>query len=170
MLACRPKVERPWFERVARPERAASTVTCISARRRTGSLTTRLVHAGLLRAKRGLGGGVILLFVHDCAPACVRVMELSDALGLTWSIGLKLLAYPVSEIGLGATIRRLEEMNTTPSESLACADRSVRFVSHAMDCFIELLDNFSLADLASGKTAVKVRRSGRATHFPSVVR
>lgn len=87
----------------------------------------RLVQAGLLRAKRGPGGGVML-------------------------------ARPASAIGLGAAIRLLEEINTnTGAENCARADRSFNFLSEALTQFIDLLDDFTLADLASGRSPAVTR-------------
>lgn len=87
----------------------------------------RLVQAGLLRAKRGPGGGVML-------------------------------ARPASTISLGAAIRLLEEMNTsTGAEVCARGDRSFNFISEAVTQFIDLLDDFTLADLASGRSPAVTR-------------
>ena len=83
---------------------------------------SRLVHAGLLRTKRGPGGGVML-------------------------------AVPATGMNLGAAIRQLEAMNTSATNVTGSQRmRSVSFMSEALSQFIDLLDDFTIADLASGRS------------------
>lgn len=115
----------------------------------------------------------ILLCVNDRVPDCVPVKVLCASLGLTSANGLKLatrlvqagllrtkrgpgggvmLARPAASISLGAAIRLLEEKNTSGAVDIGSRrDRSVNFMNEALVQFINLLDRFTLADLAAGR-------------------
>jgi Rrf2 family transcriptional regulator, nitric oxide-sensitive transcriptional repressor len=119
----------------------------------------------------------ILIFVHEHAPETLSVSSISDALQLSSSIGLKLvnrlvkaglllgkrgpgggvmLAKPSSQISLGATIRQLEAMNRVDVSEDLGTERASKFVSGALDCFLEVLDGFTLQDLGGGRPQLKL--------------
>jgi DNA-binding IscR family transcriptional regulator len=122
----------------------------------------------------------ILTCVYENSPACMPVSAICEQLNLSNSIGLKLvnrlvhakllrakrgpgggtvLARPASKIGIGVTIRQLEAMNAVGDRDLDGgnrADRASKFVGEALSCFLELLDNFTLEDLAGGHARLEV--------------
>ncbi len=143
----------------------------------------------------------ILLCVNDLAPACVPVQTLATALGLSLPNALKHVNCLVhaglvsakrgpgggvsfirspSAVKLGETVEALEQINSKrlPEAGLGEAgrgDRSLAFLNDALAHFIDILDNFTLADLASGRTSVggkapKRRQRSRASTAPSASR
>lgn len=143
----------------------------------------------------------ILLFVNDRAPACVPVQTIATALNLSLPNALKhvnclvhanLLSakrgpgggvsfiHSPSDIRLGETVEALEQINSkrVPEAGMGEAgrgDRSLAFLNDALAHFIDILDNFTLADLASGRTSVggkpqKRRQRSRASAATSTQR
>lgn len=92
-------------------------------------LINRLVHADLLSSKRGPGGGVVL-------------------------------ARPASSISLGAAVTALEALNTTSHrlDWSMMEFRSENILETAFALFLEVLDQHTLADLATKNNAPKIAR------------
>jgi Rrf2 family protein len=115
----------------------------------------------------------ILAFVHVRGDPCVSVASISEHLGIPMPFSMKLvsrltaadllrakrgpgggvmLARPATSIFLGTTIKQLDNRNSMHSilmDDMAARPSKV-FVTKALNSFLKLLDEFSLADL-SGK-------------------
>jgi Rrf2 family transcriptional regulator, nitric oxide-sensitive transcriptional repressor len=131
-------------------------------------------------AKATYGQLEILSFLCKRGHGCQGVPAMCEQLGLTYPLGLKLvhrlvhadllvtkrgphggimLSRPASSIRLGDTIRRLEAANTVDASDAVEAHRSSQFVDDAFHCFLEILDTFTLEDLANGRTRLEVASS-----------
>jgi Rrf2 family protein len=126
----------------------------------------------------------ILAFVHERGDPCVSVARIAEHLEIPLPFSMKLvsrltaadllcakrgpgggvmLARPAKSIFLGTTIRQLDRRNSLHSILMddVAARPSKIFVTKALNSFLELLDEFSLADLSGKGISLKVRTRRR---------